>query len=147
MASIALLIGGAVVNALAFTGSNFLFSQLKPDSAALAEKERHDRALEDFQQAQAEYSRERQEKYNLMNQRLVEEKHAENTFRDVDAAIRRYNDVYSEDPLYQLGPPPKFEDFYTPSDSQRLSGFIFVGVAIAGTYLYMRHGGRRKKQK
>ena len=32
MASIGFLIGGALVNALAFSGSNFLFSRLSKDS-------------------------------------------------------------------------------------------------------------------
>ena len=39
MASIGFLIGGALVNALAFSGSNFLFSSLSKESI---EKERRD---------------------------------------------------------------------------------------------------------
>ena len=43
MASIALLVGGALVNALAFSGSNFLFSMLR-DPGAGDERKRHDQA-------------------------------------------------------------------------------------------------------
>ena len=39
MASIGFLIGGALINALAFSGSNFLFSSLSKDSI---DKERKD---------------------------------------------------------------------------------------------------------
>ena len=53
MASVALLVGGALVNALAFSGSNYLFSKLdKGDTAE--EQKRHDRAVEQLQSAQAE---------------------------------------------------------------------------------------------
>ena len=47
MASIGFLIGGALINALVFSGSNFLFSSLSKESI---EKERkiHDKAIEDL---------------------------------------------------------------------------------------------------
>ena len=51
MASIGFLIGGALVNALAFTGSNYLFSSLSKESIK-KERKRHDKAIEDMQQAQ-----------------------------------------------------------------------------------------------
>ena len=44
--AVAMMIGGAVVNALAFTGSNFLFSKLGKNNDAEAERERHDKAVE-----------------------------------------------------------------------------------------------------
>ena len=48
MASIGFLIGGALVNALAFTGSNYLFSSLSKESID-KERKRHDKAIEDLQ--------------------------------------------------------------------------------------------------
>ena len=61
MASIAMIIGGAVLNAAAFTGGNYLAKYIAGDSgqAALAEKTRHDKALEAYQTAMAKYTRER----------------------------------------------------------------------------------------
>ena len=41
MVSIAMMVGGALVNALAFTGSNFLFGQLTKDHID-AEQKQHD---------------------------------------------------------------------------------------------------------
>ena len=49
--SIGFLIGGAFINALAFSGSNFLFSSLSKESID-KEQKRHDKAIEDLQQAQ-----------------------------------------------------------------------------------------------
>ena len=56
MASIGFLIGGALVNALAFTGSNYL-SRESIDK----EQKRHDKAIEDLQRAQIEWAKKRQE--------------------------------------------------------------------------------------
>ena len=60
MASIGFLIGGALVNALAFTGSNYLFSSLSKESID-KERKRHDKAIEDSQRAQIEWVKKRQE--------------------------------------------------------------------------------------
>ena len=51
MASVAMLIGGALVNALAFTGSSYLFHRLSADNIN-AERKRHDAAIEKLQAAQ-----------------------------------------------------------------------------------------------
>ena len=48
MASIAMLIRGALVNALAFTGSSYLFHRLSVNSID-AERKRHDLAIEQLQ--------------------------------------------------------------------------------------------------
>ena len=53
MASIGFLIGGALINALPFSGSNFLFSRLSKESID-KERKRHDKSIEDLQQAQIE---------------------------------------------------------------------------------------------
>ena len=44
--AVAMMIGGAVVNALAFTGSNFLLSKLGKTQDAEKEREKHDKAVE-----------------------------------------------------------------------------------------------------
>ena len=48
MASIGFLMGGALVNALAFSGNNFLFSSLSKESID-KEQKIHDKAIEDLQ--------------------------------------------------------------------------------------------------
>ena len=61
MASIAIMTGGAIANAVVFTRCNYLAKYLSGDSAAVMEKERerHDRALEAYQAAHAKYMRDR----------------------------------------------------------------------------------------
>ena len=60
MASIAIMVGGAVLNAAAFISGNYLARALGgADNAALEEKVRHDKALEEYQAAYAKYTRDR----------------------------------------------------------------------------------------
>ena len=56
MASIGFLIGGALINALAFSGSNFLFSSLSKESID-KEQKRHDKAIEDLHRAQTKWAK------------------------------------------------------------------------------------------
>ena len=60
MASVGFLIGGVLINALAFSGSNFFFSSLSKESID-KERKRHDKAIEDLQRAQIEWAKKGQE--------------------------------------------------------------------------------------
>ena len=54
MASLLFTIGGAVVNALAFSGSNYVFSRLTDHDDE--ERKRHDLALEKLQRARDQWN-------------------------------------------------------------------------------------------
>ena len=54
MASTAMLIGGALANALAFTGGSYLFHRLSADNIN-TERKRHNAAIEALQKAQIEW--------------------------------------------------------------------------------------------
>ena len=60
MASVAMLIGGALANALNFTGSSYLFHRLSVNSID-AERARHNLAIEQLQRAQIEWVHKRQQ--------------------------------------------------------------------------------------
>ena len=70
MASLLFTIGGAVVNALAFSGTNFVFSRLTDHGAE--ERKRHDLALEKLQRARDEWNRDRMKRLDLISKRLRE---------------------------------------------------------------------------
>ena len=100
-----MLVGGAMVNALAFSGSNYLFSMLR--SANLnEERKRHDQAVEQLQAAQAKWSRKRTERLDWISEDHRRQGHAVQTFRDVDDAMREYSRVTGTK-LDPLGPEPK----------------------------------------
>ena len=69
MASIARLIGGALANALGFTGSSYLFHRLSADNID-AERKRHDAAIEALQKAQVYWAHKRQEQIDFINNQL-----------------------------------------------------------------------------
>ena len=69
MASIVMLIGGALANALAFTGSSYLFHRLSADNIN-AERKRHDAAIEALQKAQIEWAHKCQERIDFINKQL-----------------------------------------------------------------------------
>ena len=124
MASIAMLVGGALVNALAFSGSNYLFSMLR-SSGVDEERKRHDQAVEQRQAAQAEWSRKRTERLDWINEELRRQGHAVQTCPDVDAAIREFSRDTGQK-IDPLEPEPLLSDFYYPSDDQKVREIAFV---------------------
>ena len=90
MASVGFLIGGALINALAFSGSNFLFSSLSKESIDKERIKRHDKAIEDLQRAQIEWAKRRQEQLDYINSQIVKERKAEKRFTDLNSAMQQY---------------------------------------------------------
>jgi len=87
MASIAMLVGGALVNALAFSGSNYLFSKLRNFNAD-EESKRHDLAVEHLQAAHIAWSQKRTEHLNWINEELRHQGHAVKC--KFDGVLRRF---------------------------------------------------------
>ena len=129
--AVAMIIGGAVTNALAFTGGNYLFSHLGKDSDE--ERKRHDKAMEQLEAAQAKWSKERTQRLDFINEQLQKEHHAEQEFSDVDTAMKQYYYITGKE-LPELEPEPTLSDFYTPSEDQkkREISFIIGGMALTG---------------
>ena len=70
MASLLFTVGGAVVNALVFSSTNFVFNRLTDHGAE--ERKRHDLALERLQKARDEWNEDRMKWLNFINKRLRE---------------------------------------------------------------------------
>ena len=127
MVSIAMLIGGALANALAFTGSTYLFHRLSADNID-AERKRHDAAIEALQNAQI---------IDFINKQLRLERKAETKFTELNDAMREYHEVFGHE-LPPLPQEPVLSDFYTPTDEQhyRELGFIALSMIGIGGVLY-----------
>ena len=74
MASLLFTVGGAAVNALAFSGTNFVFSRLTDHGAA--ERKRHDLVLENLQKARDRWNEDRMKRLDLFNKILRERNEA-----------------------------------------------------------------------
>ena len=101
MASVAMLIRGALANSLAFTSSSYLFSRLSKDSTD-AERKRHDLAIEQLQKAQIEWAHKRQQRIDFINKQLRLEQASDTKFTELNGAMREYHEVFG----HELPPPP-----------------------------------------
>ena len=128
MASIAIMIGGAVLNAAAFTGGNYLAKYIAGDGgqAAAAERIRHDKALEAYQNAMEKYTQERTQLLDWIETNREIKAQADQNFTNTDYAFKLYNQAH---PDYKLSMPtkPQFSDMYMPSELQKQSELLFVG--------------------
>ena len=136
MVSVAMLIGGVLANALAFTGSSYLFDRLSADNID-AERKRHDSAIEALQKAQIEWTHKRQQRIDFINNQLRLERKAETKFTELNEAMKEYHEVFGHE-LQPLPREPVLSNFYTPSDEQhyRELGFIALSMIGIGGVLY-----------
>jgi predicted lipase len=131
MASVAMMVAGAVVNALAFTGGNALFSMMNNKDAA-EEAKRHNAALEEYNKQMQDFNRKRAENQDWLSTQLTRKRDADSELYNVDKAF----DVYAKLPP---GMPhkdltaPRFN--YEPSEEQKKYEKLFVaggaGLAVA----------------
>ena len=126
MASIALMIGGAIINATTFVGGSYLAKYLSGSSDSDEEKKRHDLAVEKYQKKYEEYE-ENRAKLNdwiMTNDRIKDE--AKENFKNTDYALKLYNKIHQDDLSLR---EPQFTDFYQPSAQQKQGEIIYVGAS------------------
>ena len=134
-----MLIRGALVNALAFTGSSYLFHRLSADNSD-AERKRTNAAIEALQKAQVGWAHKRQERIDFINNQLRLERKAETKFTELNDAMREYLEVFGH-ALPPLPREPVLSNFYTPTDEQhyRELGFIALSmIGIGGVLYYLK---------
>ena len=134
-----MLIGGASANALAFTGSSYLFHRLSADNID-AERKRHDSAIEKLQAAQLEWAHNQQQRIDFINNQLRLERKPEKKFTGLNDAMREYHEVFGRE-LPPMPREPVLSDSYTPTDEQhyRELGFIVLSmIGIGGVLYYLK---------
>ena len=94
MALLLFTIGGAAVNALAFSGNNFVFSRVTNHGAE--ERKRHNLPLEKLQKARDEWNRDRMKRLDLINKRLRERNEARTYIKNVDEAMFEYYRIFEK---------------------------------------------------
>lgn len=128
--AVVMMLGGAITNALAFTGSNFLFSQI----SSSAERKRHNLAIEKLQHERDTWNEQRLERIDYINRKLKKQGHAEKTFTDVNEAMQQYYLLTGEQ-LSSIPPEPQLSDFL--DEEQKLTiekgELVIVGVGLLFT--------------
>ena len=130
MVSIAMLIGGALANALSFTGSSYLFHRLSKDSIN-KERKRHNSAIEALQKAQIEWTHKHQQRIDFINNQLRLECTAETKFTELNDAMREYHEVFGHE-LPPMPREPVLSDFYTPTNEQHYRELGFIALSMIG---------------
>ena len=125
-----MLIGGALANALAFTGSSYLFHRLSADNID-AERKRHDVVMEKLQAAQIEWAHKHQQRIAFINNRLRLERASETKFTELNDAMREYHKVFGHE-LPPLLWEPVLSNFYTPTDEQHYRELGFKALSMLG---------------
>ena len=135
MAGIVAMLFGAGINALAFSGSNYMFSKLSNHGAD--ERKRHNEAVEKLQKDRNSWIKERQQRLDFINQQLQRERHAEHTFTEVDNAMDAYY-IATDKKLPPLRSKPVLSDFYHPSDQQKNNEILFIisSLGLMGYLMY-----------
>ena len=139
MASLLFTTGGAVVNALAFNGTNFVFSRLTDHG--VEEHKRHDFAEEKLQRARDKWNEDQMKRFDFINKRLHEKNEARAYINNIDEAMLEYYQVFAKQ-IKHLPPKLKLSDFYHPSETQKNGELLFVaagtGIATYALYKYLK---------
>ena len=125
-----MLIGGALANALAFTGSSYFFHRLSADNID-AERKRHDMVIEALEAAQIEWAHKWQQRIDFINNQLRLERASETKFTQLNDAMREYHEAFGHE-LPPLPWEPVLSDFYTLTDEQHYGELGFIALSMIG---------------
>ena len=133
MASVVLMIGGAILNAAAFIEGNYL-AKTFGGSDADEEKKRHDKALEKYQADYAAYEKKRQQFLDWIETQRENKDQAEHNLEDTDNALKLYNEAHPDSRFVGDLEEPRFSDYFRPSPDQKSYEMVFVssGMLLVG---------------
>ena len=138
MATIAMLVGGAVLNATAFVGGSYL-AKFFSGSNVDEERVRHDKALEKYQHDMIEWQKEQKLYQDWLNEQYIEKKQADENLQSTDQAFILYSKAHPQ-VAHKLQNKPVFKNYYSPSEKQKQYELIYVGGGMLGTgYLISKY--------
>ena len=94
MATLLFTVGGAVVNALAFSGTNLVFNRLLDHGEE--EHKRHHLAEEEIQRARDEWNEDQMKLLDFINKRLREQNKTRAYINDTDEAMVEYYQIFGK---------------------------------------------------
>ena len=124
IASIAIMIGGATLNATAFIGGSYLAKHLT-GSDSDEEKKRNDLAVEKYQNDYHKFQENRNKLQDWIQTNERTKSEAKQRFTVTDYAFKLYNQTHKDKIDLK---EPKFSDYYKPSDEQKQGELVYVGT-------------------
>ena len=122
MASLLMMAGGAVVNALAFSGSNYFFRKL---SLSDEERIRHDLAIEKYQKDHNAWIEKRQNELDAEERRRKAAQRSESHLQELDHSMVEYRKAWET-----RNPEPQFYQYYHPSEDQKKKDYLSAVITI-----------------
>ena len=136
MAGIGMMLGGAVINGIAFTGAGELFRMFDKNGYA-EEMKRHNLAQEQLNKATVEWDQQRKQTIDYVNLQLQKEHQSAIDFQHVDNALSYYNELH---PLNKVSIKnrPVLSEYYQPSEKMKNYEYlwIIVGMTSLGVLIY-----------
>jgi len=135
MASIGFMVGSALVNVLAFTGGNFIFS-LANKHGSMDEIKRHIKAMEELSKKRDGWTKQQREF-------LKREQKSVGDFKDISYAAELYYTITEEQgqqgqKVQQVGivgePEPQLSDYYQPSAEQTKYEYLFAVLGMSACF-------------
>lgn len=135
--AIAMMVGGAIVNGLAFTGSSYLFHALDKPNAD-KERKRHDLAIEQLNRETELWNEERKRKLDFINEELNKRNIAARDLGHMDDAMTLYNALSLDKETVTLPPKPTLSQYYQPSEEMRKYEYLWIilGTSAIGFIAY-----------
>ena len=128
MATVVIMLGGAVLNATTFIDGSYLTKYFSGDDS-LAEKKRHDIALEKYQKDYAKYQENREKLLDWQEQNRENKEIASQNFRDTDEVLKLHNRTHPDKNLNLT--ESVFSDYYRPLKNQKTYEMIYVAGGMA----------------
>ena len=121
------IIGASIISAAAFTIGGAIYDQFRN-----SDTERHNRAMEKLNDETTKYNKERQ---LTLDYQMHLQQNAITDFNDIDAALERYNELFSENKI-ELRDKLKLTDYYIPSDEKiNAENTILIISGLIGGYI------------
>ena len=124
MASIAIMLGGAVLNATTFICGSYLAKYLSGGNTN-QERARHDKALEKYQKGYSKYEENRQQLLDWVDANRHNDAIASQNLSNTDEALKLYNRTHPNENLEVN--EHIFPDYYRPSNDQKIGEILYVG--------------------
>ena len=124
MASIAIMLGGAVLNATTFIGGSYLAKYLSGGNTD-QERIRHDKALEKYQKDYSKYEENRQRLLDWVDANRHNDAIASQNLSNTDESLKLYNRTHPDENMHLN--EPIFPDYYRPSNDQKIGEILYVG--------------------
>jgi len=136
MATVGIMVAGAVLNATAFIGGSQLAKMFDPTAKNLEkERIRHDKAVEEFTKAHNLWSEHRSNMYDFIQKQHLNQNIAQTDFQITDENLQLYKEYHPDETIVN-NTEPVFSSYYQPSDDMKKYQYLYI-IGGMGLSVYL----------